>query len=151
MSLSKQLYTYLFKNASSSSEMTSSSISTKKTHARDHPNPALRRHRGLAPGRDQKAVLATRRCPQCHVRLRPACWADRVRDNELQSTTLTPHPADVDWGGMHKADGDVRGVPLTTSRGNLSPGNVEHVCTLYIIYAACRGGDRAAICEIKYD
>jgi hypothetical protein len=34
-----------------------------KRHARYHPNPALRRPRGLAPGRDQKAVLATRGCP----------------------------------------------------------------------------------------
>jgi hypothetical protein len=34
-----------------------------KRHARDHPNPALRLPRGLAPGRDQRAVLATRGCP----------------------------------------------------------------------------------------
>jgi hypothetical protein len=47
------------------------------------PISALRRPRGLAPGRDQNAVLAGRGCSKCDVMLRPACWADPVRDNEL--------------------------------------------------------------------
>jgi hypothetical protein len=38
-------------------------LNHKKIQARDHPNSALRRPRGLAPGQDQKAVLAARGCP----------------------------------------------------------------------------------------
>jgi hypothetical protein len=34
-----------------------------KRHKRDITSIALRRPRGLAPGRDQKAVLAARGCP----------------------------------------------------------------------------------------
>jgi hypothetical protein len=49
--------------------------------------PRCERPQGLAPGRDQRAVIAARGCPSWDFRLRPACWADPVRDDELHSTT----------------------------------------------------------------
>jgi hypothetical protein len=39
------------------------------------------------------------------------------RERASIHNTLTTHPADVDYGGMHKEGGDVHGVLQKTPRG----------------------------------